>query len=114
MKTDVAIEKVVKEFTGKLVHLLDQQAEANLRDRVLGVLDRGGHQGVRGQVERSLLRKPASAKIIRSRKLQGQYLGGLKSLKGRERQQAKSLAKSDGVAAAVAFMKKLKGAEKKN
>ncbi len=114
MKTEASIEKVVKEFTGKLVELLDQQAEANLRERVLGVLDKGSHGGVRGEVERSLLRKPASAKVVRARKLQGAYLGGLKSLKGRERQQAKSLAKSDGVAAAVAFMKKLKGAEKKS
>jgi hypothetical protein len=50
--------------------------------------------------------KPASAKkatpkVARARKLQGQYLGALKSLKGADRAKVKAVAKDKGVAEAV-------------
>jgi len=53
--------------------------------------------------------KPASAKkvqkatpkVARARKLQGQYMGALKSLKGADRANVKAVAKDKGVAAAV-------------
>ena len=43
----------------------------------------------------------ASPKVARARKLQGQYLGALKSLKGADRAKVKAVAKDKGVAAAV-------------
>ncbi len=45
--------------------------------------------------------KKASPKVARARKLQGQYLGALKSLTGADRAKVKAVAKADGVAAAV-------------
>ena|ERR1039457_2315931 len=54
--------------------------------------------------------KMATPKVARARKLQGQYLGALKSLKGADRAKVKAVAKEKGVAAAVkmaAGMKKV-------
>jgi len=55
--------------------------------------------------------KKATPKVARARKLQGQYLGALKSLKGADRAKVKAVAKDKGVAEAVklaAGMKKAK------
>ena len=55
--------------------------------------------------------KKATPKVARARKLQGQYLGALKSLKGADRAKVKAVAKDKGVVAAVkmaAGMKKAK------
>jgi hypothetical protein len=43
----------------------------------------------------------ATPKVARARKLQGQYLGALKSLKGADRAKVKAVAKDKGVAEAV-------------
>ena len=48
-------------------------------------------------------RKASSAKLARARKLQGRYLGALKSLTGADRAKVKAVAKEKGVAAAVAM-----------
>jgi len=45
--------------------------------------------------------KKATPKVARARKLQGQYLGALKSLKGADRAKVKAVAKEKGVVEAV-------------
>ena len=63
----------------------------------------------KGKVTPSSAAKPAAAKkakkatpkVARARKLQGQYLGALKSLKGADRAKVKAVAKEKGVAEAV-------------
>ena len=45
--------------------------------------------------------KKVTPKVARARKLQGQYLGALKSLKGADRAKVKAVAKDKGVADAV-------------
>jgi hypothetical protein len=63
----------------------------------------------KGKVTPSSAAKPAAAKkakkatpkVARARKLQGQYLGALKSLKGTDRAKVKAVAKEKGVAEAV-------------
>ncbi len=52
--------------------------------------------------------KKASPKVARARKLQGQYLGALKSLTGVDRAKVKQLAKDKGVADAVKLAMTLK------
>jgi hypothetical protein len=52
--------------------------------------------------------KKASPKVTRARKLQGQYLGALKSLTGANRAKVKAVAKEKGVAAAVKLALALK------
>ena len=52
--------------------------------------------------------KMASPKVARARKLQGQYLGALKSLVGADRAKVKQVAKEKGVADAVKLAMTLK------
>jgi len=52
--------------------------------------------------------KNATPKVARARKLQGQYLGALKSLTGANRAKVKAVAKEKGVAAAVKMALSLK------
>jgi hypothetical protein len=53
-------------------------------------------------------RKKASPKVVRARKLQGQYLGALKSLTGTDRAKVKTVAKEKGVAEALKLAASLK------
>ena len=52
--------------------------------------------------------KKATPKVARARKLQGKYLGSLKSLKGADRAKVKRIAKEKGVAAGLKFALSLK------
>ena len=52
--------------------------------------------------------KKATPKVARARKLQGQYLGALKSLKGADRARVKRTAAEKGVAEAVKLAQSLK------
>ena len=52
--------------------------------------------------------KKATPKVARARKLQGQYLGALKSLKGEDRAKVKQTAAEKGVAEAVKLAQSLK------
>jgi hypothetical protein len=52
--------------------------------------------------------KNATPKVLRARKLQGQYLGALKSLTGGDRARVKQTAKEKGVAEAVKLAMSLK------
>ena len=53
----------------------------------------------------------ASPKVARARKLQGQYLGALKSLSGGNRAKVKAVAKDKSVAEAVKLALSLKKAK---
>ena len=55
--------------------------------------------------------KKATPKVAWARKLQGQYLGALKSLKGADRAKVKSVAKDKGVAEAVKLALRMKKAK---
>jgi hypothetical protein len=55
--------------------------------------------------------KKATPKVARARKLQGQYLGALKSLKGADRAKVKKVAAEKGVAEAVKLAQSLKRAK---
>jgi hypothetical protein len=69
-----------------------------------------------GKVPRPTAAKPAKArkvkkvtpKVARARKLQGQYLGALKSLQGADRAKVKQMAAEKGVADAVKLALSLK------
>jgi hypothetical protein len=54
------------------------------------------------------LTKKATPKAARARKLQGQYMGSLKSLTGADRERVKQTAKDKGVAEAVKLALSLK------
>jgi hypothetical protein len=52
----------------------------------------------------------ATPKVARARKIQGQYMGALKSIKGADRAKVKAVAKEKGVAEAVKLAKGMKKA----
>jgi hypothetical protein len=54
--------------------------------------------------------KKATSKAARARKLQGQYMGALRSLKGADRAKVKAVAKQKGVATAVKLALRMKRA----
>ena len=68
---------------------------------------RGG-QSVAAKPVTAKKSKPMTPKVMRARKLQGQYLGALKSLVGAERARVKQTAKDKGVAEAVKLAMSLK------
>jgi len=55
--------------------------------------------------------KKATPKVARARKLQGQYLGALKSLKGADRARVKETAAEKGLAEAVKLARSFKRAK---
>jgi hypothetical protein len=55
--------------------------------------------------------KKVTPKVTRARKLQGKYLGALKSLKGADRAKVKETAAEQGVAQAVKLAKTMKKAK---
>jgi hypothetical protein len=71
--------------------------------------ERKGKAAAPASAPKPVASKPAAAKkaakttpkVARARKLQGQYLGALKSLKGADRAKVKAVAKEKGVAEAV-------------
>jgi hypothetical protein len=54
--------------------------------------------------------RTATPKVIRARKLQGQYMGALKALKGADREKVQAIAKEKGVAEAVKLAMTMKKA----
>ncbi|HEX7500397.1 MAG TPA: hypothetical protein VF524_08835, partial [Polyangia bacterium] len=56
------------------------------------------------------VKKAATPKVMKARKLQGQYLGCLKSLQGADRAKVKQIANEKGVAEAVKLALSLKKA----
>jgi hypothetical protein len=94
---------------------LQEHSSTNLRHGLQGPQERGQVQdqevpGGTQRQDRNWERSKASGgkkgeeatpKVARARKLQGQYLGALKSLKGADRAKVKAVAKDKGVAEAV-------------
>jgi hypothetical protein len=63
--------------------------------------ERKGKATPAGAAKPAAAKKMLSPKAARSRKLQGQYMGALRSLRGAERANVKAVAKDKGVAEAV-------------
>jgi len=68
------------------------------------------HPGDRGQAGGRERSEEGHAEVARARKLQGQYLGALKSLTGADRAKVKAVAKDKGVADAVKLALSMKKA----
>jgi hypothetical protein len=100
---NLAINRLIAEFVDELTDAVEAMAstriEAAMRD-AFG--DSAG--GVGGSV-RAKRRGPVSHK----RRLQGQYLGRLRSLKGAERSRVRAIARKKGVAEAVRAANKILG-----
>ena len=80
---------------------LEEAIHAEARARVLEVL---GASTARGGMA---ARRASSASVASRRRLQGQYIGLLRSLTGRARQRVQSTARKDGVRSALSLARQL-------
>ena len=91
-------EELVRQFVEDVTAAID--AEANARAAMAVEQALGGGDG-RGSAARRAPARRAGPGVSRARRLQGQYLGRLRSLKGRNRARVRAVAKKDGVAKAL-------------
>jgi hypothetical protein len=108
------LEPAVKEFTTRVASIVQTATVAHVRS-VLDVQFAGAPaaRGTRRPISPATSRggrprgpRRSSTKLAAARRVQGEYLGLLRTLKGTARAQVKRVAARDGVAAAVAVAKK--------
>jgi len=110
MPNTPSLEDLIHDFISRITALVEARAQQQARAAVLGVFGDGrGGRGARRGPGRPPGRRTVklTPKGLRTRKLQGRYLGALRGLKGADRAKVKALAKDKGVAAAVALAHKL-------
>jgi hypothetical protein len=111
---DLSITTIVEEFISQITAAVELAAAQRIQAALAGAFDlpqkRGPGRpakqaaGVGTVAEKAVTGKKtrtATPKAIRARKLQGQYMGALKSLTGADRAKVKAVAKEKGVAEAV-------------
>jgi hypothetical protein len=81
---------------------LEEVIESDLRARVLGAL------GVAKTRKSAVAGRARAAVVAPARRLQGQYIGLLRSLTGRVRQRVQATARKDGVRSALRLARQLK------
>jgi hypothetical protein len=101
-----SVELLVNEFVARLSDAIESSVGERFRRVVSGALGDGA-VSVRRASRRGRGRPPGrsarrrSGPVSPARRLQGQYLGRLRALKGANRARVKAIAKEKGVAAAV-------------
>jgi hypothetical protein len=121
---ETSIEQIVQDFVDRLTTILTADAQERARETLMTALG-GGQVKRRGpgrppKADSSSLqlspaappkrrKLPASPEAMRARRIQGQYLGSLRRLKGANRARVKKLAKEKGVPEAVKLAAQLSG-----
>ncbi len=96
------IRSIVDGFVAQIHEAIHNETRTSIQD-ALGRLTTGAQPRPRnGATHRRAA--ATTAKLSSARKLQGKYLGLLRTATGNRRARAKSLAKKDGVAAAIKFL----------
>ena len=109
-----SISALVEDLTRRIIAITESGVAERARAALAAALDgsprRGPARGKQGHAPAPAVRRvpKATAKLARARKLQGQYLGALRSLGQAERAKVRALAKAKGVAAAVKLAVSLK------
>jgi len=104
MTNDHSVQALVESFAVRVQAHAESAVESRVRQVLASLLTPG--RPIPGPKRSRLLsaeaaRAPLSAKAARGRRLQGQYLGALRSLRGAARERVKRTARAEGVAAAV-------------
>ena len=108
------IAQSVRDLTISLVDQIAALIDRDAKARINAALDRmyngasgrsPGREAKAGKPRAE--RRSLSPAVKRARKVQGQYLGALRSLTGRNRNKVKAIAKKEGVAKAVAAARAL-------
>jgi hypothetical protein len=117
MQTTDTIMKLIQDFASQLVAATQAATEDRLRASFAGSFSPSGKRGPGRQAKVASTtatptagRRPMTItpKVTRARKLQGQYLGTLRSLGAGDKAKVKAVAKEQGVAAAVKLALSLK------
>jgi len=117
--TDANILALVQAFARQITAAAEASAVARVQAALAGALGAPVKRGP-GRPPRSAAvaappvkkRKKASPKVVRARKLQGQYLGALRALSQADRAKVKAVAKEKGVPAALKVAASLKKPKK--
>ncbi len=113
--SETNVAALVETFANQLVASVEASVAARVQAAIAGVFNAPQARGLESPRNRAVsdtapvvaipvataIAKNASPKAARARKLQGQYLGALKSLTGANRAKVKRAAKEKGVAEAV-------------
>ena len=112
------LESLVHDFTVRLVAAIEVQTSQRVRNIVSTVL--GGSLGTSASIpprkteptkmepRLSAPSRKLSGKAVAARKLQGKYIGALRGLRPAARARVKSVAREQGVAAAVSLALSMK------
>jgi hypothetical protein len=116
--TDANILAIVQAFALQITAAVEASAIARLQAALAAAFDTAAKRkpgqpprqptAIAASAPRARKQKKASPKLARARKLQGQYLGALKSLTGAERAKVKAMAKTKSVSEAVKLAASLK------
>jgi len=112
-KTDLSSTRLQERGSTNLRHgLQEPQERGQVQDQKVPEQRREGNvtQATGAKPAAGKKVKKATPKVARARKLQGQYLGALKSLTGADRAKVKAVAKDKGVADAVKLALSMKKA----
>jgi hypothetical protein len=116
--TNSRITSLIEDFVRQLIAAVEASAVARVHAVLAGAFGAPARRGpgrprkaIAPAAPKAAVRRKApkaTAKLIRARKLQGQYLGALKSLKAAAKAKVKAVAKDKGVAQAVKLALTLK------
>ncbi len=119
--SDLSITAIIDTFVNKITAAVESAAAQRLQAAIAGAFGTSQKRGPGRPAKQAVvpvtpLAAPKAAarmvtpKVIRARKLQGQYLGALRALAAADKAKVKAVAKEKGVAAAVKMAKGLKKA----
>lgn len=99
------IRSIVDGFVAQIHEAIHNETRVSIQD-ALGRLTGGAQARPRNGAGHATHRRAAAttAKLSSARKLQGKYLGLLRTATGNRRAKAKGIAKKDGVQAAIKFL----------
>jgi hypothetical protein len=112
----VEINVLVQDFTSQIVALIQAEATERARAAILGAFSESGQKrgpgrppgsGRRGRPPSGLGLATRPRAVSDGRRLHGQYIGRLRSLKGRDRARVQAVRNKKGAAEAIKLADKL-------
>src|SRR5580765_4076322 len=109
-RVDVLVNRFVSELSSALESYAQDRAAAAIEEALGGALGNGSFRAARrgrppgrppGPGRAAAARRGRYKTVSAGRRLQGQYLGRLRALKGADRTRVKAVARKEGVAKAV-------------
>ncbi|MGD0836343.1 MAG: hypothetical protein ABSB49_06830 [Polyangia bacterium] len=117
--SDLNITAIIDTFVNQITAAVEAAAAKRLQTAIAGAFGTSPKRGpgrrakqavapVAGEQAAAKRVRRVTPKVIRARKIQGQYLGALRALSAADKAKVQAVAKEKGVAAAVKMAKGLK------